>query len=195
MTDVPRLHRVTRIRGELALSPSVTRVVKGFFEQPDLAETDKLYTTAQVVVDQNEYHQHYHDRQLHEVERLLSARRMASQIFRIGPTLRLYEGSGMGRLQFSVHPDDRPGLTQFREQLAKIHGLEPIPADDMVYLELSKRALANDVTKWQTQRDETLARLASMMRHPTASAGLTVSRFQIVTKDMARRMTAEPDVV
>ncbi|HSW90869.1 MAG TPA: hypothetical protein VLF64_02625 [Candidatus Saccharimonadales bacterium] len=193
MTNMPQLHRVTRIRGELALHPNITKVVEGFFEHPERAETGKLYTTAQLIVDQGDYQGRRYDRQLSDWERSMALKRMASQIFRIGPPLQLYEGSVMGRLQFSVHPDDKQGLTEFREHLAEIGGIEPVPADDMLYLELSRGALAKNAATRREQRDETLGKLASMLRHPTAATHLTATNLRMVTKDMTRRLMAEPD--
>jgi len=195
MTNTPQLQRVTRIRGELALSPNITRAVEEFFENTELAKTGKLYTTAQLVVDQGDYHRHCYDRQISELERSMALKRMASQILRIGPPLRLYEEPVMGRLQFSVHPDDRQSLTDFREYLAEIGGIEPVPADDMLYLELSTGALAKNAAIRREQRDETLDKLASKLRHPAAAARLTATNLRVVTKDMTRRLTVKPDAV
>jgi len=63
----------------------------------------------------------------------------------------------------------------------------------MLYLELSRGALAKNAATRREQRDETLGKLASMLRHPTAATHLTATNLRMVTKDMTRRLMAEPD--
>lgn len=194
MTDVSRLHRVTRIRGELVPRPKVTEAVATFLDNPDQTEKIKMYTTAQVVVNQDMYHGHAYDRQLHEVDRQLAAQRMASQVFRLGPPLHLVQlPKGAGRLFFSVRPADAEPLRNFREQLETIHGLEDVPTDDRLYIEFARGALASDMQRRRAQFTEGAHLLASSLHHPTSAARMTATGLHVVFKDMSYRLTSAED--
>lgn len=186
MTEVPRLHRVTRIRGELAPRPGAIKVVNAFFDDPSKVESGKIFTTAQVIVDQGKYHQGEYTRQLSDIEHQMAARRMAQHIFRLGQPLRLHENpGGSGRLFFGVHPDDKEPLQDFRELLGKIKGIEIASLDDLLYVEFARGALAQDVGRRRAQIREGRDRFASSLRHPTAGARMTAVDLHPVIRDMA----------
>lgn len=194
MTDVPRLHRVTRIRGELAPRPGAIKAVNAFFDDPSKVESGKIFTTAQVVVDQDRYHRGEYTRQLSNVERQMAARRMAQRIFRLGQPLRLHENpGGSGRLFFGVHPDDNESLRDFRELLCGIKGIEIASFDDLLYVEFARGALAQNVGRRREQIREGRDMFVSSLRHPTAGARMTAVDLHPVIRDMAYYAPATGD--
>ena len=186
MPDIPRLHPVTRIRGELTPRASVAKSINRFLAHPVDPEQMKLYTTAQAVVDRGEYYAHRYDGQLSEIERIFADRKLAQHVFTLTGPLRWAETSqGSGRLSFHVqHTNADNPLATFRRTLNTIRGIEDVIDEDMVYAEFSKGALAKDVKQRRTQVNEAGQLLAAELRHPSATIRMTATGLHVVTKDM-----------
>jgi hypothetical protein len=185
MNEVSRLHRVTRVRAELEPDPSVQRAANRFLDHPMELSSIRMFTTAQVVVDQQLFHHDHFANVLGEIDADLRARTFASRIFRLAAPLKLQEfRDGAGRLFFNVDQGDRAVLRYVRHQLEGIEGLEASRGEDLLYIEFARHALADDARRRREQIIEARDRISSELGHPTARHRMTAKGLHIVTKDM-----------
>jgi hypothetical protein len=189
MSEMPRLHPVTRIRGELSPTPAVKRAVNRFLEHPMDEDAIRLYTTAQTVVDQGAYRRHQYDTIVPKIEpnsRNVRMRALAQRVFALAGPLKILERpDGGGRLFFNVRADDQEDLHRAGEMLRAIRGLETPDPEDLLYVEFARGALAKDLGKRREQIHSGYASIAAELRHPTAKARMTASGLHVVTRDMS----------
>lgn len=184
MSEVARLHPVTRIRGELKPSPAVERAVNRFLEKPVEPGAMKLFTAAQVVVEQGD-HRRRHALELARIEREFQARSIAQRAFVLAAPMSLQEGpGGSGRLFFNVQPKDRPTLKYAGRRIEVIEGLEEPSEEDLLYVEFARGALARDRQKRREQLLEGRDLMTAELRHSTATFRMTASGLHVVTRDM-----------
>lgn len=184
MSEVTRLYPVTRIRGELQPSAPVQRAVNRFLENPVEPGAMKLYTAAQVIVEQGD-NRRRHALELARIEREFRARAIAQQVFVLSSPLSMQERSdGSGRLFFNVQEKGRPSLSYVRRRLGVIEGLEEPGEDDLLYVEFARGALASDRGRRREQVMEGRDKIAAELRHPTAKFRMTATGLHVVTRDM-----------
>lgn len=185
MSEVLRLHPVTRIRAELEPWPSVQRSVNRFLDQPMDLSAIRMFTTAQTVVDQRLFHENYYAKRLSEIDAELRARNLASRVFKLEAPLKIQESrDGGGRLFFNVGKDDRAVLRHIKYQLGSMEGIEEPGEEDLLYVEFARHALAGDVTRRREQILKARSLIGAELRHPTASHRMTARGLHVVTKDM-----------
>ena len=193
MSSSPRIRPVTRIRGELRPTPAVEASVNRFLDNPAPPGTMKLFTTAQTVVDQGEYHRHQYDLDIRRIERELRARSLAQRAFILASPLKLLEApNGSGRLFFNVQPKDKPVLQQLGDSIRAIEGLEEPVEEDLLYVEFAAGALARDRTKRREQLLEGRDKIGAELRHPSANFRMTASGLHVVTRDMPYPVKDKP---
>jgi len=185
MSSTPRIQPVTRIRGELRPSASVEAAVNRFLETPFAPGSMKLFTTAQAVVDQGDYHRHRYDIEVRGIEQELRTRSLAQKAFALASPMKILDApNGSGRLFFSVQSKDRSALHGVGEKIRAIEGLEEPDTDDLLYVEFARGALARDRGRRREQLQEAHALVASELRHPSATFRMTATGLHVVTKDM-----------
>lgn len=183
-----RIQPVTRIRGELQPAPAVVRAVNRFLDQPFDERKAKMYTTAQVVVEQGEDRRR-HAIELSKIERAAGARSLAKRAFVLARLVHVGEGTdGSGRLFFSVDSKDKRQLEWFGDQLETIEGLETPDPNDLLYMEIARGGLASNRRKRQDQIKEGRERIAEDLAAPSAQYQMTASGLHVVTKDMLYRV-------
>jgi hypothetical protein len=167
---------------------SVERAVNRFLENPIEPGAMRMFTSAQTLVDQDDYHRHRYDtaiRTMEQEDRDTGARSLARRAFTLASPLKILEApNGSGRLFFSVHPRDEPSLDQFKDRLSSIESLEEPDEENLLYVEFARGALAKDRV---TRREQILwgrDAIASQLRHPTARYHMTATGLRIVTRDM-----------
>jgi hypothetical protein len=185
MSSTPRIQPVTRIRGELRPSAPVEAGVNRFLETPFAPGSMRLYTSAQAVVDQGDYHRHRYDLDMRGIDRELRARSLAQRAFVLAGSMKILEGAnGSGRLFFNVQPKDKAALHDIGDKIRGIEGLEEPDSDDLLYVEFARGALARDRGRRREQLQEAHGLIASELRHPSATFRMTATGLHVVTKDM-----------
>jgi hypothetical protein len=179
-----RIQPVTRIRGELQPAPAVVRAVNRFLEQPLDERRAKVYTTAQVVVDQGEDRRR-HAHELSKIEREMGARSLAKRAFVLARLMHVGERpDGSGRLFFSVDSKDRRPLEWFGDRLEAIEGLEEPDQNDLLYVEIARGGLAGSRRKRREKIKEGREKMAEDLEASSARYKMTASGLHVVTKDM-----------
>jgi len=181
MANALHLQPVTRIRAEFEPAPQVKTAVNRFLEVPMKPGGVRMYTTAQAIVDQREFH----DDQYHEVLRYIeqTTRSLAQHAFALAAPLKIQEfANGGGRLLFSVQ--NQPTLDDLSEKIHMIRSLEETSPENMLYVELARGSLAKDRGRRQDQLRTANGLIRAELNHPTARYRMTANQMRIVTRDM-----------
>jgi hypothetical protein len=175
----------TRIRGELRPTSQVETAVNAFLERPVRPGTMRLYTEAQVFIEQGGQRRRYAEA-LSKTEREFGARRVAQRIFKLDALKRLsHNEDGSGRLFFTLEDEDRSEMEYIAERMTALEGAyERYKGYGLVYAEFARGSLAADLDRRRELATEAATELGGQLHHPSTRPRMTASGLHVVMHDM-----------
>jgi hypothetical protein len=184
MSEIKRHYPVTRIRGELHMTPQVNEAVSRFLKEPLDPEALSMFTTAQALLDQRDFHGNQYELAVRRVMRTFQ--KLGNRALVLAPPLALQSRKdGSGRLLFSVREDDEEYLRQVTASILLLPTLERKREERaMLAVEFPSESLAADLSERYGQMSEADKKISAELRHPTALHRMAVTGLRLVARDV-----------